>query len=235
MISRENILKLEKRKVIYNYVQNNQGMHIREISRRTNIPRATVRHHIKYLLKQDLIIEKNDGGYNRVYATKEIGTKEKELLNLLRQEIPCKIFLHLLFSFTCSQIELSRELELTPTRITYHLKKMIDFGIIEKAPVKNGKIYPLQNSKKMIKHEPVGREIFYRRKNQEIINIAYKLIITNKNNLPNTKFVDAYLDFLDELKNNQSSEKSIELNTFDKAVDSIANLFYNFFPNPICA
>ena len=51
MISKKNILKLEIRRKIYDFVDKNPGLHVREISRRMDIPINTLIYHIKYLKK----------------------------------------------------------------------------------------------------------------------------------------------------------------------------------------
>ena len=201
MISKENLLALKTRRQIYNFVLKNPGLHLREISRRIKIPKSTLTYHIKYLKKQDLIKEKLESGYKRIYIKDKIGTHDREILNLLRQEVPFKIFLYMIFSISWSQIELAKELELHPATVNYHLKKMIDMGIIEEAPGRDGHVYPYKNPKTYMERKPVGREIFYRRKNQEIINETYRILITHKHSMLDEKLIDSYIDYLEEIEN----------------------------------
>ena len=71
-------------------------------------------------------------------------------------------------------------------------------GIIEEAPVHNGLVYAFKNSAYSVERRPVGREIFYRRKNQEIINATYRVLIAHKHSLPDEKYIDSFIDYLDE-------------------------------------
>ncbi|MCK4365849.1 MAG: winged helix-turn-helix transcriptional regulator [Thermoplasmatales archaeon] len=48
MISNENILELETRRQIYNIILENPGLHLRELSRRTNLSFGGLRHHLNY-------------------------------------------------------------------------------------------------------------------------------------------------------------------------------------------
>ena len=96
MIFKENILKLEKRREIYNFILENPGLHLREISRRINISFGGLRHHLDILKKQELIITKDDLKYTRYYATQKVGKNDREILNLLRQDVPRKIIYLLL-------------------------------------------------------------------------------------------------------------------------------------------
>lgn len=96
MTSNENILKLETRRQIYNIILENPGLHLRGLSRRTNLSFGGLRHHLNYLKKQEYIVTKSDPRYTRYYVSKKVGKKDKELLNLLRQEVPRKIVLLLI-------------------------------------------------------------------------------------------------------------------------------------------
>jgi hypothetical protein len=57
----------------------------------------------------------------------KIGTKDKQILGLFRQEIPCNI-LFLIFSVVFSQNEVSIELNIHPALVSYHLKKNVKNG-----------------------------------------------------------------------------------------------------------
>lgn len=96
MISKENIFKLELRREIFDFILENPGLHEREISRRMKIPKTTLRHHINYLIKYGLVVTKSEGRYSRYYGTQKVGKKDKEILNLLRQETPQRIIILLL-------------------------------------------------------------------------------------------------------------------------------------------
>lgn len=96
MISEEKLLRLKTRRDIYNLILEYPGLHLREISRRINISIGSIRHHLNYLKKNELINSKVYRRFTRYYATQKVGKRDKELLNLFRQEIPCKIVLLLL-------------------------------------------------------------------------------------------------------------------------------------------
>ena len=72
------ILELKKRREIYEFISNNSGLHMRDISRKMNIPFTTMQYHLNYLEKKELIISKNDGKYTRYFISFEIGEKEKK-------------------------------------------------------------------------------------------------------------------------------------------------------------
>jgi len=56
MISNKNILELELRRNIYDFILKNPGFHLRGLSRKLKIPKSTLLHHLKILKKRELII-----------------------------------------------------------------------------------------------------------------------------------------------------------------------------------
>ena len=55
----------------------------------------------------------------------------------------------------------------------------------QEIPVINGRIYPLPNGDRYIECKPVRSEKFYRRKNQEVVDLLYKLLIAYKSSFDN--------------------------------------------------
>jgi predicted transcriptional regulator len=112
MLSEKNILKLEKRKKIYDFIDKNPGLNIREISRKLNIPLTSLIYHLNYLKKLNLIIERQEGKYKKIFISYKIGADDKKILGLLRNKNSSKILLYLFLYLSCSQIEISRELNI---------------------------------------------------------------------------------------------------------------------------
>ncbi|MHA1257713.1 MAG: winged helix-turn-helix transcriptional regulator [Promethearchaeota archaeon] len=228
MISKQNVLKLGARQQIYNFILKNPGIHVREISRRMDIPKTTLKHHFKYLKRQELITVKYEGKYKRIYASQKVGEKDKELLNLLRQETPFQILLYMLFCLACSQIDLSKELDKHPATIAYHLKKLTDMDIIQPAPMRDGLIYKITKGK-YIKRSPIGSEKVYRWVNQETIDSIYNLLITHKESLANKKIIDTYVYWVEKVTNEGIPNKAVDAND---AMDSVMEVVFEIFPHP---
>jgi len=200
MISKKNILDFEARRNIYEFVEGNPGLNVGEISRRMEIPFTTLFHHLSKLEKQELIELKSKGRDKLAYAKFSIGVEEKKILELLREKIPCRILLHLFLVRSCTQNELSKELNLHPATVSYHLKKMIKKEILVEDPVENGIIHlhPGETRRIMIR-KPKGREIFYRYKNLQTILTIRKIMIANKNSLEDSQYIDEFFSMIKSL------------------------------------
>ena len=96
MVLEKNLFELETRKRIYSFISEYPGLHLREISRRLNIPFSGLKYHLDFLEKQGVVNKKANRRYTRYYVTQKLSQKDKEIINLLRQEVPCRIILLLL-------------------------------------------------------------------------------------------------------------------------------------------
>jgi DNA-binding MarR family transcriptional regulator len=194
---------------------------------------------------------KTKGIYKYAYASHKLGVQDKEILELLRQKIPCRILLHFFFVASCSQIELSKELNLHPSTVSYHLKKMVEMGIIEEAPVENGIIYPYPNpGTKVISKTPRGREIFYRRKNQEIFAAVGRIMIAHKDSLDDAQYIDEFFSYFRSLVDWGLYSKKVKKDIAKKVVEKdgkkvtllklpseedFYDFVYELFKPPFCA
>jgi len=221
MISKNNILKLKTRQEIYSVISKNPGIHLSELSRRMNIPISTLNYHLIYLNKLDLVKEDKKDGYKRFYIKDEISTQDKKILSILRKKISCQIYIHMLCSTACSQVDICKELELSPELANYYIRKMLDLGIIEKAIVENGYIFPFPNKKKAIKKKPIGPEIFYILKIDEsrLQDKIYKLLISNKDSLESKELIETFLHFLDKIEKIGLIGKKLEKNAKKKILE----------------
>jgi len=142
-------LDLKTRGDIYNFVTRQPGLHLDEISKKMNIPKDNISYHLGYLKKLGVLMEIFDDENARYYVTKKISEREREMLHLLRQDVPIKIIMFLLINPEASWMNISRHLKRHPKTISFHLRKLIAAGAIETIPN--------------------GREIRYAVKNEEDI------------------------------------------------------------------
>ncbi len=125
-------LKLEARKVTFEAVKDNPGIHLREIDRVVDIPLGTIRYHLRVLEKRELITTRKEGKYMRYYAKGEIDRYDKDRLAVLRKELPRTIILFLMEYPDSSHKEISEVINVAPSTISYHLKRLKKDGIIDK-------------------------------------------------------------------------------------------------------
>ena len=203
----DNVLKLKSRQDIYNFILENPSSYVREISRKMNIPKTTLKYHLDYLEKHKLVTTKSEGGYKRYFVVNKLGQREKDLLNLLRQEVPRNIILYLILHIICSQIELSKALGKHPSTIGFHLKKLRDLGIIQSAFIKKRNI--LIKGPVAVERNKKSTEIIYVFSDLEFFYIIYNLLIASKNSLPDRDTIDDLLYFVDQLASLDETKKRV--------------------------
>ena len=124
------VLELDARKKIYYLVKEYAGCHFRDIERKSKIPASSLKYHLNYLTKRKLIIEEKDGN-NLRYFPKEFNINNKVLLGFLRQDSLRKILIFLLTNEKSNHEDIVRFVNLSPSTVSWHLKKLLSKGIIK--------------------------------------------------------------------------------------------------------
>ena len=143
------VLTLEIRREIYNYIQQYPGLHFRDLQRKINIPKTTLLYHLRYLSKRELLTSKEDTRYTRYFTARKIGVKEKTLLSLIRQETPRQIILFLFLYPEHTREDISKEIGKSPSTISHHMKKLIELDVIEQNRKNHYYIYRIKNQIEM--------------------------------------------------------------------------------------
>ncbi|MEN9626218.1 MAG: hypothetical protein RL557_546 [archaeon] len=128
---KKRILELATRKKIYELVKKYEGSHFRELERISRLPASSLKYHLDYLTRHDLITEEKNRN-TLCYFSHELDV-DKELLMLLRQKSIRNLLLFLMIREQCSFEEMVRFLQLSPSTVSWHakrlkLKKMLTVG-----------------------------------------------------------------------------------------------------------
>jgi len=236
-MERSEILNLENRRKIYNYIRDNPGLHLRELSRRLNIAYYNLDYHIRYLKKLELLEIRPDKSYNRVYVSNSIGKNQKEIINILRHRIPRLILIFMSVYPISTKSELSKHIEKHPTTINFHIKKLVALDLIEIAESKNGIVtvnHPLCN---IVERSKVTNETLYKIKDYALIK---KMFISHKKSLSNDKdfkFAIKWLQYISsECKMKRKGKKIKSFKSYSyfqsRTEKRIQALLNEMFPHP---
>lgn len=127
----EDALELESRRKIYERIGKVPGIHFRELNRRLKIPMGVIEYHLKYLEDHELIVSRREGRYKRYFIIGKLGSRDKELLALLRQKMPRHILMHLLLHPKTSHKKLRKLLSISASTLSFHLSKLTDADLID--------------------------------------------------------------------------------------------------------
>ena len=137
---------------IYRYIEKNPGIHLSKIASTFDMRISHAEYHLMHLEKNKKIngVKDEKGYYKRYYTTEcDLGIENKKLFALLRQEIPSIIISLLLKKSPLQHREIMPYLDLDPSTLSYHIKKLVKQGIIEVKTYSSKKGYTLKNKKEI--------------------------------------------------------------------------------------
>ena len=119
------LLEVGIRQKLFTLISECPGIHFRDVQRRTESSTGNLTYHLDCLVKAGLLTTVRDGKYLRYYAFIEKSTEEKRILEIARRKTDRHILLLLLQNETNTNEELSKILNLSPSTISWHIKKLI--------------------------------------------------------------------------------------------------------------
>ncbi len=156
MKTKEEALELDARRQIYEYILATPGTHLRGVHRAVKLPFGQVLYHLNYLEKLDLVVVKKDGKFSRYFVKNLIGRKEKDVISVLRHEVPRTIAILLLFRKEMSHKAILEHVGVSPSTLSFHLAKMVDAEVLGREPRGRESIYRLLDeqavTKTLIRH-----------------------------------------------------------------------------------
>ena len=141
--TKEEALELEARRRIYEYILATPGTHLRGVHRAVALPFGQVLYHLNYLEKLELVVVKKDGKFSRYFVRNLIGRREKEVISVLRHEVPRTVSILLLFYKELSHKQILEHVEVSPSTLSFHLAKMVGAGVVGREQRGRESIYKL--------------------------------------------------------------------------------------------
>ena len=127
-----NIQALEARQQVFEFIQRSPGLHFRELQRRMGLAVGTLQYHLAQLEQDKLVIGLKDGEYSRYYAVGVVTTRDRFLLQFLRQTPVRHILLHLIENKSANHKQLTARIKLSPATASWYLEKLLDADIVGK-------------------------------------------------------------------------------------------------------
>lgn len=118
--------------MIFELITTFPGLHFREVLRRLDISSGNLNYQLNHMIKHDLLVAISDGNLKRYYVTGKVKGKDKRILACLRNEIKRGLVLFLLLNPNSQFNEIASKFHLSPSKLAYHLGKLVDKDIITK-------------------------------------------------------------------------------------------------------
>jgi len=127
---RENPLSLDTRRILFDHISKNPGVHLRKISRNLNMDLNTVRFHITYLEKSGLITSNIDMNRKIFFVANLFNLKDKKISGVLQQKRFRDIIILLLLRPGITHATISGKLSIKLSTLSKYLKHLEELKII---------------------------------------------------------------------------------------------------------
>jgi DNA-binding MarR family transcriptional regulator len=117
---------------VYDCIRAHPGIHLRQISRELALGIGDVQYHLYRLEKDGSIRSVRRGLYRFFYPADLFGEMQSSILGALSLETPRELLLNVIELPDSTQEELSKLIGLSPPTISWHMKRLVDLGIIER-------------------------------------------------------------------------------------------------------
>lgn len=146
----EEVLANERRRTIYHFVKSNPLAHLRGIHRALKMPLSTLEYHLNYMVRHNVILRKQVGGFSR-YWVELLESEVEKLLAILRQKQMGKIILNVLVKGKAKTTDLIEDLGMSSSTISLYLTKLVKQGILERWRIGRENIYTVKDPEHVIK------------------------------------------------------------------------------------
>lgn len=144
----EKLLESSPRDMILQFIIDNPSTHLRKIKNCLSYSMGTTQYHVSNLEKEGKIISKRNGFYKNFY---HVGVDSEEgVMSILNLDSPRKIILYLLENEPSNHLEIAKGVELSSATVSWHMKKLIQTGIISLRYDGKYSIYSLKNRDELI-------------------------------------------------------------------------------------
>ncbi len=156
----EDALELESRRKIFQYISKNPGTHLRRMESETDFALGQLEYHLDYLVREELISFSDDGFRKHYFVSAEISHSDKPILSLLRQKVPRRIIVLVLLNPGISFQELTDELGISKSTLSFHMKKLTGQNIVTREKDGRQSIFRIEEENRIAKLILAYRESF---------------------------------------------------------------------------
>ncbi|MBW3584052.1 MAG: helix-turn-helix domain-containing protein [Euryarchaeota archaeon] len=140
MAQDEAVLDLDSRRRIYGHIEKNPGLHLRALQRALDMPLGTLEYHLYQLDRAGMVVIREDGRYKAFFPKGgDLDRRDKDILYYVRQEVPRRIVMTLLIEPGASHGDLVKQLPVSASTVSFHVKKLVKAGIVGEVRAGRGK------------------------------------------------------------------------------------------------
>lgn len=132
---------------IWQFIQANPGCHLRKIKEMIQVSQGTVQYHTDRLEKNGKVTSTRSGLYKHYFPIGVFQNNEKEILQILSQETIRQILMFIVEQQAPTQTDIVNSIGLSASSVNWHMRRLIDFRLVEEIKEGKYKRYQLQDRK----------------------------------------------------------------------------------------
>jgi predicted transcriptional regulator len=127
---KKNLSNSNKERILL-FIQNNPGCYLRQIRSGLELSMGSVQYHSYHLQKVGRITSTKQGGYKLHFQSGVFQDHEKKIIQVLNQETPREIILFIIEQNNPTQTDIMNRLGISAPSVSWHVKRLIDFKIVD--------------------------------------------------------------------------------------------------------
>ena len=133
--ARDRLDKNDNRNMVLSFIAGNPGVTAVDIGRDLHLNVGTVRYHLLILAINHKIVEHKDDKYLRYFTnSNSYSLEERAVVSLMKREPMWRVLNTLAEKPGLSNVEISRELNISTGAASRHMNELLSRGIVDKAP-----------------------------------------------------------------------------------------------------
>ncbi len=133
--ARDRLDKNDNRNMVLSFIAGNPGVTAVDISRDMNLNVGTVRYHLLILVINHKIVEHKDDKYLRYFTnSNSYSLEERAVVSLMKREPMWRVLNTLAEKPGLSNVEISRELNISTGAASRHMNELLAKGVVAKVP-----------------------------------------------------------------------------------------------------
>jgi len=115
---------------VLDFIAAHPGVHLREICRALDLAMGDVQYHVRRLERDGRISSFRRGLYKFFYPANLFGERQRDVLSVLSLDRPRELLLNIIEHPESTQEALAVATEVSQPTVSWHLKRLIDLGIV---------------------------------------------------------------------------------------------------------
>ena len=119
------------------FIQQNPGCHLRQIKRDLEMSMGTVQYHLNLLEKSGKVVSERHSLHRFYFPVSIFEKHDRNILKILNQETAREILMLIVEKRDPTQTDIVESVEISAASVNWHVKRLVDLGIITE--VRDGK------------------------------------------------------------------------------------------------